>query len=111
MADRVGEMSDKSGGKITLYTSKWCAHALSVEHFLQMNDIDVDKINVDEDPEAREDLIALNGGYASVPTLVFPDGSRLTEPSHGELRHKLNLDPPPGLVERLRSFMDRNSSL
>lgn len=104
-------MSGKSSDKITLYTSKWCAHALSVERFLQMNDIAVEKISVDRDPEAREELIALNGGFASVPTLVFPDGSKLTEPSHGELRHKLKLDPPPGLIEKLRGLMGQDSDL
>jgi mycoredoxin len=102
-------MDEASADRIRLYTSKWCAHAVSVERFLQMNDISVERINIDGDPVAREELIALNGGYASVPTLVFPDGSKLTEPSHAELRHKLDLEPPPGLVERLRSFMGQDS--
>ena len=104
-------MDEASSNKITLYTSRWCAHAVSVELFLQMNDISVERISIDGDPEAREELIALNGGYASVPTLVFPDGSRLVEPSHAELRHKLNLEPPPGLLERLRSMMGQGSDV
>jgi len=102
-------MDQQSSKKITLYTSRWCAHAMSIERFLQMNDISVERISIDGDPEAREELIALNGGYASVPTLLFPDGSKLTEPSHGELRHKLNLEPPPGLMERLRGLMSQDS--
>ena len=102
-------MEKDSANRIRLYTSKWCAHAISVERFLRMNDITVEKISVDGDPEAREELIALNGGYASVPTLVFPDGSKLTEPSHAELRHKLDLDPPPGLIEKLRGLMGQDS--
>lgn len=104
-------MDNDSSGKIRLYTSKWCAHAISVERFLQMNEIPVEKICVDRDPEAREELIALNDGYASVPTLVFPDGSKLTEPSHAELRHKLNLEPPPGLIEKLRGLMGQDSDV
>ena len=32
----------------------------------------------------------INHGNASVPTLVFPDGSTLTEPSDQALRQKLN---------------------
>jgi mycoredoxin len=104
-------MDEQSSNKITLYTYRWCAHAISVEHFLKMNDIPVERISVDGDDEAREELIALNGGYASVPTLIFPDGSKLTEPSHAELRHKLNLEPPPGLMERLRGLMSQDSDI
>ena len=32
---------------------------------------------------------AINNGNESVPTLVFPDGSTLTEPTVGELQSKL----------------------
>jgi len=43
-----------------------------------------------------------------VPTLVFPDGSKLTEPSFGELRQKLAIEPPPGLVDRIRGLIGRD---
>jgi hypothetical protein len=33
----------------------------------------------------------LNGGYRSVPTLVWPDGSKLTEPSEDTLIKKLGV--------------------
>lgn len=93
---------------ITLYTSNWCAHSMSVEGFLEKNEITVNMINIDGDQEARQRLIEINGGYASVPTLIFPDGSKLTEPSFGQLRQKLNLEPPPGMVDRIRSLIGRD---
>lgn len=93
---------------ITLYTSNWCAHATSVEGFLEKNDVVVNMINIDGNPEARQKLIEINGGYASVPTLVFPDGSKLTEPSFGQLREKFDLDPPAGLADRIRSLIGRD---
>ena len=93
---------------ITLYTSNWCAHSMSVEGFLDKNDITVAKINIDGDQEARERLIEINNGYASVPTLIFPDGSKLTEPSFGQLREKLNMEPSPGVVDRIRSLIGRD---
>jgi mycoredoxin len=82
-------------GLITLYTSNWCAHATSVEGFLEKYAVPVRMINIDGDREARQRLIEINDGYASVPTLVFPDGSKLTEPSFGQLREKLALRPSP----------------
>ncbi len=94
--------------QITLYTSNWCAHSMSVEGFLDKNEVTVNKINIDGDQEARERLIEINGGYASVPTLIFPDGSKLTEPSFGQLRDKLNMEPPPGMVDRIRGLIGRD---
>jgi len=95
-------------GLITLYTSNWCAHATSVEGFLEKYDIPVKTINIDRDREARERLIEINGGYASVPTLVFPDGSKLTEPSFGELREKLSIEPPTSVVDRIKGLIGRD---
>jgi mycoredoxin len=95
--------ADRADELITVYTSRWCGQAILVERFLADNAIPATVINVDTDPAGREELVAINGGYASVPTLVFPDGSHLTEPSIGEIREKLGLGHP-GLVEKLRSL-------
>ena len=97
-------MDNLSNDTITLYISKWCAHSMSVEGFLDRNGIRVHKIKIDGDNEARERLIEINEGYASVPTLIFPDGTKLTEPSLSQLRNKLELEAPPGLVDRIRGM-------
>lgn len=102
-------MSDSSTDKITLYVSGWCAHSRSVEGFLDRNDIAVEKIKIDGDQQARADLIEINDGYASVPTLVFPDGSKLTEPSMTQLRAKLGLESEAGLVDRIRGILGGTS--
>ena len=102
-------MSDSSAGKITLYVSSWCAHSRSIEGFLDRNDIAVEKIKIDGDQQARADLIEINDGYASVPTLVFPDGSKLTEPSMGQLRAKLGLESETGIVSRIRGILGGSS--
>ncbi len=98
-------MSNPSTEKITLYTSRWCAHSLSVERFLDNNEIAVHKINIDGKGESRARLIEINGGYASVPTLIFPDGTKLTEPSLSQLRKKLQVDQPPNLADRVRHLL------
>ena len=95
---------------ITLYTSKWCGHARSVEGFLKRNLIDAVVISIDHDDEARRRLIEMNNGYASVPTLVFPDGTKLTEPTLYELREKLGMEQPDGLAERIRGILARDSN-
>ncbi len=97
--------------KITLYTSHWCGHAVRVEKFLTRHEIVVERISIDGNSTARQKLIEINSGYASVPTLIFPDGSVLTEPTFSDLREKLALDPEPGMTERLRGFLKRGDNI
>ena len=78
--------------RLILYTSRFCGHSLSVEHLLRENVIPAEIVNIDGDAEARARLVELNGGYASVPTLIFPDGTHLTEPSLRRLREKLGIE-------------------
>ena len=46
-------------------------------------------VDIHKDASAAERVRGINNGNESVPTLIFPDGSTLTEPSVGELRAKL----------------------
>ena len=101
-------MAEEGTEKILLYTSRWCAHSRSVEGYLSRNEISVQKINIDGNQEARQELIELNGGYASVPTLIFPDGTKLTEPSISILCEKLNLEAPVGLKEKIRAVLGQS---
>ncbi|MCB8983148.1 MAG: glutaredoxin family protein [Ardenticatenaceae bacterium] len=94
---------------ITLYTSSYCGHARLVEEFLAEENIAAEVINITENPAAREKLMELNAGYASVPTLVFADGSKLTEPSIRDLRVKLGLDSV-SLGDRIRARLGRTMS-
>jgi mycoredoxin len=86
---------------IIVYTSTYCMHSRSIERFLKQNDIEAEFINIDGDPDARQLVMSLNDGYASVPTLIFPDGTQLTEPSYRTLRAKLGIETP-SLVDRLK---------
>ena len=44
-----------------------------------------DYVDISFDGPANARVREINGGSASVPTLVFPDGTTLTEPSEAEL--------------------------
>ena len=89
--------------RIVLYTSAYCGHSRSVERFLRKHEIPVETINIDGDREARARLIELNNGYASVPTLLFPDGSKLTEPPVSRLRQKFDIEEE-SLGDRVRNL-------
>ena len=90
---------------VTVYTSSYCLHSRSVVRFLKKNDIPAEIISIDGDREAKELVMSINNGYASVPTVIFPDGTHLTEPSYKQLREKLDLEKPT-LSQRLKGLID-----
>ncbi|HRI56092.1 MAG TPA: glutaredoxin domain-containing protein [Anaerolineae bacterium] len=75
--------------KIVLYGSLTCAMAPPVRNILDRAGAAYDYIDITVDRAARQRVIEINRGYASVPTLVFADGSTLTEPKESELMARL----------------------
>jgi mycoredoxin len=80
-------MQDKT---IKLYAHPTCPMVPPVIALLKGAEADYDYINIHQDDFARDYVREVNNGYESVPTLLFPDGTTLTEPSTGELKNKLN---------------------
>ena len=74
---------------IKFYGNSWCPASRRAKKLLEGKGIDFEWINIDEDPAGREFVLEVNNGYRSVPTIVFPDGSILVEPSRTELLNKL----------------------
>jgi mycoredoxin len=75
--------------KTILYGHPFCPMVGPVKRILKQCDIDYEYVNIHEDKAARQRVQKINGGNESVPTLVFADGSTLTEPSTMELKRKL----------------------
>jgi mycoredoxin len=53
------------------------------------------EVNIEEHTEAIAFVEQVNRGYRSVPTIVFPDGSILVEPSYSALAKKLGIALQP----------------
>ena len=75
---------------IKLYAHNTCPMVPPVIALLKGANANYDYINIHQDETAREFVREVNNGFESVPTLLFPDGSTLTEPSTGALKNKLN---------------------
>ena len=75
---------------ITVYATRWCGDCHRAKHVLDEHGIAYTWIDINEHPEAQAVVLALNGGYRSVPTIIFPDGSVLVEPSNRELSARLD---------------------
>lgn len=70
---------------IKFYGATWCPDCHRSRAFLDEKKVHYDFINIDEDPAAADKVIEINKGYRSIPTIVFPDGKVLVEPSNEEL--------------------------
>jgi mycoredoxin len=77
--------------KIIVYGTTWCGDSRRARRILDENQIPYLWVDIDNDSEGRKFVEQVNKGYRSVPTIVFPDGTILVEPSSSELKEKLGL--------------------
>jgi mycoredoxin len=77
--------------EIVMYGTSWCGGTRRVRQVLDQNHIAYRWVDIDKDAAARKFVEETNHGYRSVPTIVFPDGSILVEPSELDLSKKLGL--------------------
>jgi glutaredoxin len=77
--------------KIRVYGTKWCGDCIRSKAFMDNNKISYEWTDVDEESQHRTYIRNLNKGMERVPTIVFPDGSILVEPTDEELAAKLDL--------------------
>jgi mycoredoxin len=75
--------------QISMYGAEWCGDCRRSKRFLDSNNISYNYIDVEADQSASDKVIEINGGMRSIPVILFPDGSHLTEPSDNELKKKL----------------------
>ena len=76
---------------ITVYGTNWCGDCKRAKLFFDTHGIGYDWIDIEQDADAALKVMEVNGGYRSVPTIVFEDGSVLVEPSNAELAQQLGV--------------------
>jgi mycoredoxin len=75
---------------LTMYCTTWCGFCRRLKSQLAAEGIEVTEVNIEEDPEAAEYVMSVNGGFQTVPTVLFPDGSALTNPSLAAVKQRLS---------------------
>lgn len=77
--------------KLRVIGASWCPDCKRAKSFLGQHRIEFDWVDMESDPTAQAEVERLNDGKRIIPTLIFPDGSILTEPSNDELAEKLGI--------------------
>ncbi|MEX2203365.1 MAG: FAD-dependent oxidoreductase [Actinomycetota bacterium] len=86
---------------VTVYGAPWCPDCRRSKKFLGEQRVPYDWVDIDQDPDGASFVREKNEGKQIIPTIVFPDGSFLVEPSNAELAQKLELRLKAG-----RSYYD-----
>ncbi len=86
---------------IVVYSATWCPDCRRAKQLLGEQRIQYKNVDIDDDPKSIEFVEKINSGKRIIPTIVFPDGQILVEPSNAELARKLGLK-----TEAKRSYYD-----
>jgi mycoredoxin len=76
-------------GQLIMYTTPWCGFCRNLKKQLARDGIEMAEVDIEQDPAAAEFVMSVNGGNQTVPTIVFPDGTTLVNPSAAQVRERL----------------------
>jgi mycoredoxin len=89
MSDQ-NDLYTMSPNQIVMYAVDWCPDCRRAKFFFKRKKVDVVEVDVNADKKAEKFVKELNNGNRSVPTIIFPNGSMMVEPSTQELEEKFN---------------------
>ncbi|HOT92837.1 MAG TPA: glutaredoxin domain-containing protein [Anaerolineae bacterium] len=78
--------------QLTVYGTWWCPDVRRARRFLDEHGIAYTYIDIEQDREACAYCDEVHGGSWIVPTIAFPDGTLLFDPSASELAAKLGIE-------------------
>lgn len=74
---------------LTMFTTTWCGYCHRLKSQLDRAGISYEVVDIENEPEGAELVEHANGGNQTVPTLLFEDGSTLTNPSVAQVQERL----------------------
>ena len=74
----------------TMYTTPWCGYCHRLQSQLDREGIRYDVVDIEQQPDAALIVESANNGNQTVPTLVFTDGTAVTNPSIMQVKQKLD---------------------
>ena len=91
MAESSSPSSSQSGATpvVTMYTTTWCGYCKRLKRMMQDDGINFAEVDIETTPGTAEIVERVNNGNQTVPTLVFADGSAMTNPSLAKVKEKL----------------------
>ncbi len=73
----------------TMYTTPWCGYCRRLKGQLDREGIAYEVVDIEQRPEAAQIVESANNGNQTVPTLVYGDGTAMTNPSVAQVKAQL----------------------
>jgi mycoredoxin len=74
-----------------MYSTEYCGDCRQAKAFFESKGIGYVNVGLEGNDDATKFVLEVNNGSRSVPTIIFPDGSVLVEPSWEELERKTSV--------------------
>ncbi len=78
--------------KIRVYGASWCSDCKRAKRFLGDQRVPFEWHDIEQEPQYLDIVHERNNGNNVIPTIVFPDGTSLSEPSNEDLADKIGLE-------------------
>lgn len=85
----TSDLYTRNPGAIVFYGTSWCGDCRRARRVFSQVGTPYTEVDIDADEQAEAFVRELNRGNRSVPTIIFPDGSMLSEPDDEKLLEKL----------------------
>jgi mycoredoxin len=79
---------------LTMYSTTWCGYCYRLRSQLDREGIAYEVVDIERDQAAADYVMSVNAGNQTVPTVRFPDGGALTNPSIVDVRNRLAATTP-----------------
>ncbi len=78
--------------ELTVYGTRWCPDVRRARRFLDQHGVVYAYVDIEQDDAARAYCDEVHDGSWVVPTIAFPDGTLLFDPSASELAARLGIE-------------------
>ena len=89
MSAQPSDLALPAAGTVTMFITTWCGYCRRLKSQLEREGIAFTEVDIEREPGTAEFVMSVNGGNQTVPTLLFPDGSSVTNPSVDQVRDRL----------------------
>ena len=73
----------------TVFTTRWCGYCVRLKSQLDRAGIEFREVDIESNAGAAVLVAQVNSGNLTVPTVLLPDGSALTNPTAAEVGSRL----------------------
>ncbi|MFJ8189132.1 mycoredoxin [Streptomyces sp. NPDC096094] len=74
---------------VTVYSTTWCGYCDRLKKQLDRENIAYTEIDIETDPGAAQTVMNANNGNQVVPTVIFADGTAMTNPGVLQIKQHL----------------------